>query len=71
MVDLKNQTIILEKRTNPIERWEVWFMTPFGLCDDFETAKQRLKDNDLDPDLCIVPVPVAISGDIYEVVTRQ
>lgn len=70
MVDLKNQCIILRNETVPIEKWEVWFMTPFGVCEDFKTAKERVATNDLDPDTCIVPVPVAISGRHYEIVNR-
>jgi hypothetical protein len=73
MVNLKNNEIQNpnhSSETKPIEKWEVWFTTPFGLIHDFKTAKERVEQADLDPDSTIVPVPVAISGDTYEVVLR-
>jgi hypothetical protein len=72
MVNLKSNEI--ENAGNgkfePIIRWEVWFQTPFGLIHDFQKAKQRVESADLDPDSTIVPVPVAISSNVYEVVIR-
>ena len=71
MVSIKENTMTLARNSVQIERWEVWFMTPFGVTNDVETAKKIVEDRDLDPDLTIVPVPVAISGSDYEIVTRQ
>jgi hypothetical protein len=71
MVNMKEQEIHLAEKTHSIQRWEVWFMTPFGLLQTYEEAEKRLQGLDLDPDTCVLPVPVAISGDVYEVVCRS
>jgi hypothetical protein len=55
----------------PIARWEVWFMTPFGVCKDLGPAVRLLKGRDLEPDMTIVPVTVAISqNNDVEIVRR-
>jgi hypothetical protein len=70
MVNLKTNEIIIGNEIGIIVEWEVWFQTPFGVTSDFKAAQQRVKDADLDPDTTIVPVPVAISGSLYEIVLR-
>jgi hypothetical protein len=73
MVSLKSGDILDPSGSGKmlaIEKWEVWFQTPFGLINDFKEAKQRVESADLDPDSTIVPVPVAISGGVYEIVVR-
>jgi hypothetical protein len=54
----------------PIERWETWFQTPFGICKDLGPAVRLLKGRDMDPDMTIVPVCVAIFGTNIEIVRR-
>lgn len=46
----------------PIDRWEVWFMTPFGVLQTLGPAARMLKQRDHDPNLTVVPVTVAISS---------
>lgn len=45
-----------------ISRWEVWFMTPFGVCNQLGQAVRAVKARDMEPDMVIVPVTVAISS---------
>lgn len=68
MYSLKNRTI----NNRPIEKFEVWFQVPFaGLMRSIDDAIQACLDQDLNPDMCVVSVPVAIAeeGD-YEVIIR-
>lgn len=46
---------------DPITKWQVWFQTPFGIYDNLPDAAERCKTADLEPDMNIVPVPVAIN----------
>lgn len=55
----------------PIARWEVWHMTPFGVCKDLGPAVKMCKARDHDPEMVIVPVTVAISeNNDVEIVRR-
>lgn len=49
--------------------WEVWFKTPFGVTKYLSDAVRRVQEYELNPDTCIIPVPVAFSGDKYEVIS--
>ncbi len=58
-----------------IQGWVVWFLCPFGLYEHLEEAVIRCQECDIDPNLGISPVPVAIwksmNGDQdYEVFKR-
>jgi hypothetical protein len=56
-----------------ILRWTVWFQTPFGLYGDLTIAVKQCQKNDIDPDLGIQPVPVALlneDGTVYEIFRR-
>jgi hypothetical protein len=66
MISKADGTITLRGRTEPIERFVVWFQTPFGLIDDFELAKQRVSASDFDVDLNVVPVSVALGATLHE-----
>jgi hypothetical protein len=50
-----------------IERWEVWFQTPFGLTPKLHEAVEACVKGDFDPELMVVPVPVAMTQASYEV----
>ncbi len=50
-----------------IEKWVVWFRTPWGLCETLHEACEVMKKNELDPDMGIIPVPVAVSNATHEV----
>lgn len=51
-----------------IVRWEVWWMTPVGVTPDRQQALDRMRELDLDADLVVKPVPVAITEKGHEVV---
>lgn len=70
MVNMATNEIGIKDDIFNIEKWQVWFMTPFGLYETQSQAVERVKAADLDPDSTIVPVPVAISARYHEVVTR-
>jgi hypothetical protein len=71
MVNLDAGRITLDGTSStPIEKWDVWFMTPFGVFDNLAAAVKRCKGSDLDPEMTIIPVPVAISGTQTEIVRR-
>lgn len=67
MVYVDTNEIIQGEKTEPIKKWEVWFMIPFGLTPDFKQAVDACKKVDFDPQMNVVPVPVAISETMYEI----
>lgn len=42
-----------------IKDWVVWFMTPFGVYSELSQAVRFCKSRDIDPEVNIIPVPVA------------
>lgn len=66
MISLVENTLVQGGKIECIEKWEVWFMTPFGVSPDYKEAEARLKEIDI-PVSVIRPVPVAISKSMYEV----
>ena len=70
MFDIEQQEIRLQGKTEKILRYEVWFMTPFGLIDNLEEAIERVKRIDMVVELTIRPVAIAISETLFEVVSR-
>lgn len=70
-INLETETIKNVMEANePIDKWEVWFQTPFGLCKTLKEAKDYCLANDLEIKLCITPVAVARSNLNYEVSMR-
>src|SRR5262245_39553785 len=61
MIELRNSRIVWNGKQLPIQRFEVWFLTPFGMCKLLEEAVQRCVMVDLDPEFNVVPIPVAIA----------
>ena len=71
MFDLENQIITFTNRPLPIVKWEVWFMTPFGVIDSIEGAISKCREMDMEPRRVIMPVPVAIDeAGRYEIIVR-
>ncbi len=74
MILLKEAAIDLFDKVVPIESWEVWFKNPFGLFQSLDLAIQSCEKAGLDPELHILPIPVAVgdSGDnqVYECAGR-
>lgn len=53
-----------------ISKWEVWFMTPWGLARTANEAIEACKKAEIDPEAAIVPVPVAVTNALYEAYVR-
>lgn len=75
MIYYKNKCI--DRGTNsdvsnePIKKWEVWFRIPFGLVQGHEEAVRLCEEANLNPEMTILPVPVAIgTAGIYETFER-
>lgn len=71
MISLTDNTITPPQSPGeplPITAFEVWFQTPVGLSSNLETAVSRCQELDLEPELAIKPVAVAVHSNlIYEV----
>lgn len=70
MISLKENQITLGDKSEPILRFEVWFQSPFGLLTDRVGAIEQVAAHDLEPDQVLIPVSVAVSETLYEVVGR-
>lgn len=71
MILVKENLIVRGDLQEKIKRWEVWFRTPWGLCNNTLDAVEALEHADLDPNISIIPVTVAISETTYEVWLNQ
>lgn len=60
MVNLTDRKIILGEETFELTSFETWFQTPRGVCMTLAQAMQVCTNMDLDPELAIRPVPVAL-----------
>lgn len=67
MFDITQKELNLQGKREPITHFDVWFQTPFGLYETVEEAIKKCEDTDLLPLTCVVPVPVAVSETLYEV----
>jgi hypothetical protein len=67
MFDITQKELDLQGKKEPITSFQVWFQTPFGLYEELEEAIKKCEDTDLHPLTCVVPVPVAVSETLYEV----
>lgn len=47
----------------PIREWAVWFLSPFGLHANLKDAIEKCQQADLDPEILIQPVAVALDED--------
>lgn len=66
MIDLKSQMIRQFGRDEPILRWQVVFQTPMGWFEKLSDANEACAAVDLNPQLCVVPVVMAISETLHE-----
>lgn len=68
MISIKDNEITFMGKRYQILEWRVWFITPFGLYQGRQDAIDRVIKSNMDPELVIVPVAVALGPDgIYEV----
>ena len=71
MINYLEKTVTIGTRTEPIAAFAVWFRTPSGLFDTFESARDRCAALEQDPANFLAPVVVAVgSGGLYEEVPR-
>lgn len=68
MFNREKKAVVIQGKTEPVLKFEVWFQTPMGLFDAYEDAVKRLIADDMDINQCMKPVAVAISSSSYEVI---
>lgn len=67
MINLVDKIVELKDSKGNITSFEVWWVTPFGMFDKLDEAIVRLKEIDLDPNLILKPIVVAICDNgLYE-----
>ncbi len=73
MIDLANKTITLrEGKSKKIVKFDVWWVTPFGIVADLEYAVAICKGHEIEPHGNLIAVPVAVAeDDSYEVVNNR
>ena len=74
MINLIEQTMGTNlNNLTPIERWEVWYITPAGAVKTIAEALiivNELMGPDVNPNMYLAPIPVAINKDYYEIFRR-
>ena len=65
MIDLENQMITVLGKTEPLQCWDIWFVTLEGMFDSWCDAKEAAKRMNQDIK-SIIPIPVALSETLYE-----
>lgn len=71
MIIFDGNKILRGDRTDErITKWEVWFHTPWGLCEKLYEAVEACKKADLDPEQAIVPMCIAVGPSTYEAYHR-
>lgn len=66
MINLEEGTL----NGDPIIDWEIRWMTPFGLTPDLDEAVRVVKSYELEPNLYVWPVSIAISESEREAYMR-
>ena len=70
MIDLENQTLTVQGKTEELMSWDTWFVTLEGLFDSWCEAKESA--NRMNQDIkTIIPIPVALSETLYEPFLNQ
>lgn len=70
MIDLQNQTITVQGKTEKLTHWDIYFVTLEGLFDSWHEAKESA--NRMDQEIkSIFPIPVALSETLYEPFLNQ
>ena len=67
MICLQSKMLTFGDKVESIKSFEVWFSTPFGLCKQVEEAVESCKSRDIDPELGVKAVSVAVTETWYEV----
>lgn len=70
MIDLENQTITVQSKTEELKCWDVWFVTLEGLFDSWYEAKESAKRMNQEI-RSIIAIPVALSDTLYEPFMNQ
>lgn len=70
MIVMDGNQIRLGSLEERIKKWEVWFHTPWGLCPSIHDAVEACKKADIDPEMAIIPTPVAVGPTTYEAYVR-
>jgi hypothetical protein len=70
MIQLAQRLVTIQGKEEKILSFEVWFQTPWGLIDKLDDAVARCVAHDIDPNINLVPVSVAITETNYEVIGR-
>ena len=71
MIELTTQTIIQGEVSEPIEKTEVWYETIMGVSPSLNQCIELCKKYEMDPELCIIPIPVFRSKTMYEVFHKK
>jgi hypothetical protein len=66
VLDLAHNRIVRGEINEPIKRWETWWKTPWGLAQTYDEAFKTLEDAEIDKNLAMKPIPVAISETTHE-----
>lgn len=67
MILLRENLIVRGDLQERIKRWEVWFRTPWGVCSNTADACEVLLAAELDPNVSIIPISVAVGETTHEV----
>ena len=68
MINLVKMTVEIQPgKIEKIIDFKVWWVTPWGLVGDLQTAIQQCIANDADPNKCLKGVPAAITDGSYEI----
>ena len=70
MIDLENQMITVQGKTEPLTHWDIFFVTLEGLFDSWCDAKESAERMNQDVK-SIIPIPVALSENLYEPFLNQ
>ncbi len=59
MIDLREMTVTIGSDNGPIKDFQTWWVTPFGLCQQLGTAKEKLDAEGI-PYSVLKPITVAM-----------
>jgi hypothetical protein len=70
MIDLLTNQRTFQGKIEKIVEWKIWWMTPKGLVETLEEARNVSKQLDMDINAICVPVVVAVTATSYEIFSR-
>lgn len=65
MIDLRNQTVTVQGKTESLKCWDTWFVTLEGMFDSWPDAVESAKRMNQEINT-IIAIPVALSETLYE-----